>query len=185
MDAEASRTVTVQCLRQRQPGSQGALDCPAPVQMAWLSDGGPMGLPNAPAAGVRPGRGNKKPVTLFGSGVTDCHNTEALLDQKEVVRNCFLTKTFLNKQACARTHAHPHTCTHTHHHQVEMRCGAESCPESDGGEDSEAEDVCSLSSTSRSGHINHVIHGLGAPAETWACGDGSVHQDGVEEPPVS
>lgn len=105
-----------------------------------------MGFPNAPAAGVRPVHGNKKPVTLFGSGVTDCHNTEALLDQKEVVRNCFLTKTFLNKQACIRTHVcTTHMRTHTHHHQVEVRCvsvrvswaeaqkGAESCPESDGG----------------------------------------------------
>ena len=55
--------------------SQGALDCPVPTQTAWLSDGGPTGFPNAPAAGIRPVHGNKKQATVFGSGVTDCNNT--------------------------------------------------------------------------------------------------------------
>ena len=57
--------------------SQGALNCPVPAQMTWLSDGGPTGFPNAPAAGIRPVRGNKKPVTVFGSGFTDSRHLSA------------------------------------------------------------------------------------------------------------
>ena len=92
------------------------------------------------------------------------------------------------------TRVHPHMHTHTPPPSRNEMCecegllgrGAENCPESDGGaKAAEPEDVRHLSSASCPGRTNRLIHGLGAPGETWGCGDGSVHQDGVGEPSVS